>query len=137
MAKWRHPAEFNLTFAQRLLAVADWLDILDARLDHQYGSDDVQRDFRRVARGLAEDPTLDDLMTDLLREFPEDPAYMDAVRIAGPLSEDLVGISEPGVLHVTISTKIDGKPTTHHRVLDPVHVMSGDTFTVNYTLNIA
>ena len=134
MTKWRHPTEFNLSFSQRLRAVADWLDILDARLEHQYGGDDVQRDFRRVARGLEEDPTLDDLMTDLLREFPKDPKY---VQILDRPGDELVGSAPPGTLHVTIETQIDGHPVVGRRVLDPVRVRSGDTFTIHYTLEIS
>jgi hypothetical protein len=135
MAKWRHPAEFNLTFAQRLRAVADWLDILDARLDHQYGADDVQRDFRRVAAGIEEDGTLDDLLTDLLREFPEQPTYMPEPEPRS-LPTHLGDSAPAGRLVVVIESRVDGLPV-NHRVLDPVTVRSGDSLVVNYTLNIA
>lgn len=135
MTAWRHPKEFNLTFSQRLLAVATWLDILDMRLDHQYGSDDVQRDFRAVAAGLAEDPTLDDLMTDLLREHWDTPTYVDHVKNQSHL---LKGANEAweGTARTMITTMIMPGEKVVTKELDPVVVRIGDTIKVEYTLTI-
>ena len=133
MTKWRHPTEFNLTFSQRLRAVADWLDILDMRLEHQYGSDDVQRDFRAVAKGLEEDPTLDDLLTDLLRDRPDTPTYVEHVK-----NHLLTCSAEAwsGTAHTMITTKITPGTKMVTKELDPVVVRSGDTIKIEYTLTI-
>jgi hypothetical protein len=126
------PEEKGLPFSQRLRIIADWLDILDARLEHQYGGDDVQRDFRAVAEGLEEDPTLDDLMTDLLRNTSP-PTYVEHVK-----NHLLKGSDKAwhGTAHTVVTTVITPTGQTVTKELDPVAVMVGDTIRVEYTLTI-
>lgn len=64
------------SFAQTMDALAAWIDHVDkilVRRGEKAGPSNgqVQRDLRRVARAVREDPTLDDLMMDAMLHGPD------------------------------------------------------------------
>lgn len=120
------------SFANRLRILAAWLDKYDLdATSFLPSSDEVQQDLRRVAAGLDEDPTLGDMMTDLLRNGPTVVTGTPTVRIRVRPRTNKERIILSGQAYVESST---GQKFSME--LTPMSAAVGDDITWNLHIDV-